>query len=318
MSNRAPGFGDEQRERAVSSDSEGSNVLVCAPPDDPGRSDTCANLLCQSSSAADRNVLSITCGTTPDGWVESWRIHDGGPSNVVGFIDVCEQVRSTAASIGGSVRPSDCRNPITTVGQPNVGDKLDASVAMYLDDWADGRTHTVVCLDSLTSLLDRIGLDATTQLLRGLTYRVSNAGAHAHYHIDSDAHSASTIDELRPLFDRVIDCEADHDDSDSVFDSALEAVGSIRKRAVLAYLATESASTELATLARHVARFEREHGRVISSDHLRRVYVSLQFDHLPALADSNLVRYDECHSTVDLVADLDPLLELLDGAGGGA
>ncbi len=316
MSNRAPHTGDEQCGRALPDDSRGSNVLVCAPPDEPRRSNTCAKLLGPASD--DRNVLSITCGTTPDGWAESWQIHDDGASNVVGFIDICEQVRSTAASVGCSIRPSDSLSPITTVGQPDVGSKLDASVAMYLEDWADERTNTVVCLDSLTSLLDRIGLDATVQLLRVLTYRVTDAGAHAHYHIDSTSHSTSTLDALRPLFDRIVDCEEGSDDPNSVLDSALEAIGSLRKRAVLVYLATESASVEVATLARSVTRFEREHGRVLPSDHLRRVYVSLQFDHLPALAESNLVRYDERHNTVDLIADLDPLLSVLDGTGGGA
>ena len=61
-----------------------------------------------------------------------------------------------------------------------------------------------VCFDSLTDLLQFVSEQTVHRFLQVLTARIREAGAVAHFHIDTDGHSEEVIETLAPIFDRTV------------------------------------------------------------------------------------------------------------------
>ncbi|WP_276271729.1 DUF7344 domain-containing protein [Haloarcula litorea] len=77
-------------------------------------------------------------------------------------------------------------------------------------------------------------------------------------------------------------------------DRVFDILSSPRRRYVLYFLRQESSPIQLTELAEHVAAWENDTTvEELSTQQRKRVYVSLYQTHLPKLADSGLVDYDE-------------------------
>jgi len=95
-------------------------------------------------------------------------------------------------------------------------------------------------------------------------------------------------------------------------DRIFDILSSPRRRYVLYFLRTEPNPIQLTDLAEHVAAWENDTTvEELSTQQRKRVYVSLYQTHLPKLAETGLVNYDEESGDVAIAArasEIDPLL----------
>lgn len=95
--------------------------------------------------------------------------------------------------------------PITVERVSDPGDlpQLGISISQLIDDWHNRRV--VVCLDSLTVLLQHAEPDRVFRFLHILHGRLSDVNASAHFHLDTRVHDIGTISTLDSLFDVTIE-----------------------------------------------------------------------------------------------------------------
>ncbi|MWG33548.1 DUF7344 domain-containing protein [Halomarina oriensis] len=96
-------------------------------------------------------------------------------------------------------------------------------------------------------------------------------------------------------------------------DDAYHLLSNARRRAVMRYLLDVEETTELGTLAEHVAAIENDcDPDALSSDDRKRVYISLYQGHMPKLDQHGLVDYDQARGVVSpkpLVEAFAPFLD---------
>ena len=95
-------------------------------------------------------------------------------------------------------------------------------------------------------------------------------------------------------------------------DRIFDILSSPRRRYVLYFLRSEPNPIQLTDLAEHVAAWENDTTvEELSTQQRKRVYVSLYQTHLPKLAETGLVNYDEESGDVSIASkasEIDPLL----------
>jgi len=104
----------------------------------------------------------------------------------------------------------------------------------------------------------------------------------------------------------------EQDNTELTRDRIFDILSSPRRRYVLYFLRSEPTPIQLTDLAEHVAAWENDTTvEELSTQQRKRVYVSLYQTHLPKLAETGLVDYDEESGDVDIAAkasEIDPLL----------
>ena len=178
------------------------NVLLLSPSLDANAEDACTDLLTVEPPARE-DVLYVTLVDSPDERMDAWRARaDGARPAKMGFVDVGGATRSSAAAsvLGGDPLGDVLVRPVSSPG--NLTD-LGIKVSEFLSEWSDDGNRTVVCVDSLTTLLQYADLQRAFRFLHVLTGRVRALDAFAHYHLDPDAHDDRTLNTLLTLFDGV-------------------------------------------------------------------------------------------------------------------
>jgi len=94
---------------------------------------------------------------------------------------------------------------VERVGSPGDLTTLGVRITERLDAWETGPTdhRTVVCFDSVSTLLQYTDFQGAYKFLDALVNYVEDAGAIAHFHMDPGAHDEQTVDGLRQLFHSV-------------------------------------------------------------------------------------------------------------------
>lgn len=177
-----------------------ANTLVLGSAFDADRDAICGEEL-GVDEPGETNVLFVTLTGTPDACLDRWRSHVSTerPANL-GVVTVDENSRSAGAvaasesTAGGAVRSVSSVGDLTGLG---------IAISEYLAEWHDNGAQTVVCFDSLTSLLQYAGSRRVFQFLHVLTRRVDSTSAVAHYHLDPAAHDEQDVRTITSLFDRV-------------------------------------------------------------------------------------------------------------------
>jgi len=104
----------------------------------------------------------------------------------------------------------------------------------------------------------------------------------------------------------------DQNNTELTRDRVFDILSSPRRRYVLYFLRTEPNPIQLTDLAEHVAAWENDTTvEELSTQQRKRVYVSLYQTHLPKLAESGLVHYDDETGEVSIASkasEIDPLL----------
>lgn len=94
------------------------------------------------------------------------------------------------------------------VDDPSDLTRLGIAITRCLSEWDDNR-ETAVCIHSLTELLQYVTQERLFRFVHILQAKLESAGAVAHFHMDPSSHSLETVSVFRPLFDCVLEIDAD-------------------------------------------------------------------------------------------------------------
>ena len=179
--------------------SDAETVLLLSPGSTDECDRACARQLHLPESEGEA-VIFVTLTETPDQRVRVLKRHAERPPNRLSVICTSESRRGGALGQQGIA--------IRTVENPDDLARLGVGISDALSDWADDHP-TTVCFHSLTALLQFVDLSRVFRFVYTLSGRVAASGAHAHFHLDPDAHDDQTVATLRPLFDEVLRVDGD-------------------------------------------------------------------------------------------------------------
>ena len=189
-------------ERVVADDVESVLVATSAFSDEAAK--ICGVLL-ERGGGAMANYLAITFDATPTERLEHWRRHvESDLPSSIAIVAVGEGTRSATAGASIQMDLPGSHVQVATVQTPGDLTGISIAVERILSTWNTHGRSTVVCIDSLTTLLQytdtRQGYRFLHQLLRSLT----EEDATVHIHIDPGAHDTATLATMESLFDVVV------------------------------------------------------------------------------------------------------------------
>lgn len=176
-----------------------SNVLLLAPTVGQSEATACGRL--SSATDPETSHLVLVSGLkSPTEQLADWDEHAGARPAETTVVDVSGSARSaTAAQSGGS----DLWPEVTVERVPGgdllaLGETIDSVLTRSCEP-------PLVCVRSVTDLLQSADEDDVFRFLEVLTGTVDRAGGTGHYHLDPDVHDPETVRTLAVLFDAVVD-----------------------------------------------------------------------------------------------------------------
>jgi len=175
--------------------------------DDAQTSDGSARLVCEAAFEADaagqldralagraeRSVLAVLYRHDVRAWTTALR-------------DRCDRIESAAAVAVGptfGAGPGGDDAAVRTVSDPT--DLTGVGIAV--GEWVrarDADERPIVCLDSLSALLQYADRERAFRFLHALAAQIRSAGATAYVSVDPGAHDEATLGTFRTLFDTVV------------------------------------------------------------------------------------------------------------------
>ena len=184
-----------------------SAILVLAPSPGSHDDEACLDLLTVTEPTHE-SVLSVTVTQTAEERVQRWDTHiDTWPAQM-GIISTGEFTRSATATTSSAHHLTGPLE-IETVSDPADLTGLGITINKFLSEWADREQQIVVCIHSLTPLLQYVDLQGLFRFLHVLIGRFRTQDAVAHFHLDPNAHDAQTVNILTQLVDTVVELEAE-------------------------------------------------------------------------------------------------------------
>lgn len=184
----------------------GETVLVLSPGMDGGADEACGSLL-EGGPPDATDYLAVSMNEGPEARLKHWRQHVApelpARTGVVCTGDMAQ--RSTAAiERGDPVRFPGENVQVVSVSSPGDLTGLGMRISDCLTAWEDDDNRIVVCVDSLTTMLQYVDTNRAFQFLHMLLARFATADAAAHVHMDPTAHEERTVATLASLFDVVV------------------------------------------------------------------------------------------------------------------
>lgn len=178
-----------------------SNVLLLSESLDPTARETGFDLLTPTETGEQR-VLAISYLDTPADWLDRWRDRVGPLPADVRLVMVGE----TAAG-DGDWRSSATEHVQVTRASPTDLTGVGIAVSDTLSTWGQSDDPVVVCVDSVTTMLQYAPLPTVFRFLHTICRRFASVGALAHFHLDPAAHDDQTVARLTHLFDALVRIE---------------------------------------------------------------------------------------------------------------
>lgn len=172
----------------------GSTVLLLSSCLDPAGREACRELLTVRPSAR-LNVIYVAFTRAGKHHLDWWTDAAVEPQRVA-VIDAAP-VPSRSAPI-----ESDCA-VYDRIGSPGNLTKIGVAISEHCKEF-EGEGTTVVCLRSLTALLQYIELDRAYRFLNAIANQLASIGAIGHCHINPNAHSRQELNALRTVFDATV------------------------------------------------------------------------------------------------------------------
>lgn len=184
-----------------------SNVLLLVSPFEPGDVDACMALM-TLYPPENENVWSLGVTLPPDKRVENWETHVGqAPASfrVVSVGDLAQKAaRETAAAYGFDPEPH-----FVTIPDGGALTRLGVELMAALEAWEESDAETVICVHSVTALLQYADDGRVFRFLNAFATQVAEAGATAHYHLDPVVHDESTVAAVKHIVDAVVESDGD-------------------------------------------------------------------------------------------------------------
>lgn len=186
-------------------DLEGAaDVLLLGPMRGSLDDDACTSLL-ETLPVAGRNVLNISLTQSAD---ERFGLLRDGLEETPRRISVVSGAdRYPSETTTGSGTDATTLS-VSVVRDPSDLPRLGMTISQAVDDWEDDPGDGLVCFHSLTALMQYVEPKRVFRFVHLLQNRLD---ATTHYHMDSEAHDRQTVATLRPLFDVVVEYDADGD-----------------------------------------------------------------------------------------------------------
>ncbi|MDX1747683.1 MAG: hypothetical protein R3324_17245 [Halobacteriales archaeon] len=178
------------------------NVLLLGPLLGPADYDACSRLIGTVASEPDR-LLLLSLSQSAE---ERLNVIRGYLGNLPPETVVIEVGGSGRSGVRSSVATEDDGEiTVETVSDPTDLRRIGIMISQYLADWEDPSVDAVLCVHSITALL-QFNDDPRFlfRFLHVLQQKVRQYGATAHYHLDADAHEPGVVDRFRPLFDEAL------------------------------------------------------------------------------------------------------------------
>jgi Halobacterial output domain 1 len=185
------------------------------------------------------------------------------------------------------LEPRGDSNAISLASPASLG-RLETTIHLYLDQWSVNDEETVLCFDSISSLLRHVDRTTGFRFLYSLTEYLRQQSVLAHFHIDPDLHDNATIAMMCSLFDAVHGRSEDVENVSA--DVLLTLLGAPRRRLVCRYLSEVADPAPISAITERIAEWE---GAGTASENEReRVHITLHHVHLPELADTGVLERD--------------------------
>jgi hypothetical protein len=185
----------------------GDNILLQSTSFEVDDSKACTDLLTLEAPAHE-NVLCISFTKSLDDYRAAWDQHVNSAPGSAAFLDVTAETRSTATVTNTANEPTETTSFDPTVAQittPSDLTTLGVRITERLNEWdaENSDRQTVVCFESISTLLQYTELEQTFKFLHVLTDHFTSADAIAHYHLDPTVHDEKTMSMLTQVFDAV-------------------------------------------------------------------------------------------------------------------
>ncbi len=184
-----------------------SNVLLLVSPFEAADLEACMDLM-TLHEPEDENVWSLGITLPPNKRVENWEEHVGRAPAAFRVVSVGDQAqdraKATAEAYGFDPEPH-----FVTVPDGGALTRLGVELMDALESWEGADGETVVCVHSVTALLQYADAARVFRFLNAFTTQVEEAGATAHYHLDPLVHDESTVAAVKHLVDAVVETDAD-------------------------------------------------------------------------------------------------------------
>ncbi|AZH24637.1 DUF7504 family protein [Haloplanus aerogenes] len=150
------------------------------------------------------DVLVVAFAGSPARWLDGWQAAVGAPPRAT-FV-----VNDAALWIAGdprerieSVAAPDTAVRTELVDSPGNLTDLGVTLTEALEAHAARDRRTVLCLQSLTVLLQYSPLEQVCQFLHTLVGHLKQFDATGHFHLHEHAHDEEAVATLRSMFDRI-------------------------------------------------------------------------------------------------------------------
>ncbi|WP_254536909.1 DUF7504 family protein [Halomarina litorea] len=182
------------------------NVLYQTPSMGYAATGACLDACHDVSDDLDRmDLLAVTYTQSAEEWLSEWTTEVGGLPGRTAVVGVEDTTRSAAASSFPAGEVTGQNHALKSAESPDDLTGIGITLSQHLSSWGGDDTETVLCFDSLTALLQYVSLERAYRFLHVLTWRTAAVGAHAHFHVDPDAHGERTLATLTSLFDGVVE-----------------------------------------------------------------------------------------------------------------
>ena len=166
------------------------NVLLAAPSMSGGEAEACTDLLIPSTPG-NANALWVTFRGDASDCVGQWAAEtDDQPAHAAVVV------------VGDAPGPQPDGVTVEHVSSPSDLTGLGITIGEILGEWD---ASPVVCVDSLTAMLQYVELQTAYEFLHAITGQLYAADARAHFHIDPTAHDDMTVDSIASLFDAIVE-----------------------------------------------------------------------------------------------------------------
>jgi len=180
----------------VSAESGGESALVLGPAIPASETTDCLDLFDVSGAAS---VLHVDYVRSPEWRLRQWSSADRPQLERLGILRVGWR--------GNAVRPVerlgstlDVDVDVRTVEEPGNLTGVGLRLIQLLERLADGPGSTVVCVHSLSVMLQFVSLARLAKFIPACNEQFERFGARGHFHLDPDAHDDETVERLRGCF----------------------------------------------------------------------------------------------------------------------
>ena len=314
---------------------EATSVLVLANDSSDAEREGCAGFLTEQG-VSESKAICVTVSESPDSRLSVWQQHldDEMPEEAI-IVDAGSSLPANSQAAASGAFPS-----LTLDTLPGTAEPIDigATVSRHLGALEETDAPLLLCLHSLTGLLECWERDRVIALVTALNRQCAEMGVLGHHHMDPEAHTEETVEMFRPLYDVVYEylpdhgwtvtaaTDADEDETptfrDTVtppggvgkgdpeqpetipipyaFDQVLELISAPRRRSLLYHLKDRSENeTTLDDIVDRVYEREKAIPARETPQSRDQVGVSLAHNHLPRLDDLGILSYEAENNTVE-------------------